>query len=559
MAIGIGRLSYEMMPDMLSETSNANTRPKQNGLWTNLLDVEKFVKVNNLQEITNPVMLDRQAFTADGILSNEIFGISQYDRKNRFAYIDLHGHYMYPLAAVKLAAYDRVLSDVLYARGRYRLTSEGTLVEDENGDSGPEFLYKIWGKVKVREKTTETTKEIQKFFENPRDKLFCTKYPVIPPFYRDINVSSTSSSKSSNIINSKYNNIISYTQSISQYTDTFSGMTRITQARVQTLLVDIYQELMIKTVKGQPSKFGMLRRSMAGKNLPYTARLVITAPNLNKTSLDRVQTKFGYVTIPLAYICSLFMPFMVHELKEYFEAQFIRGGKVPVVGQDGNIVHTTFTETYDENQISGMINKFINSPGTRFDPVKTPLDINGQRYNMAITGRFNKDNTTFARAATYTDILYIIAERVASDKHVYVTRYPLDNPNGQSPYRIIVSTTSETQPVTIGNKVYEYYPIIKGDPLNVFLATGQISNTMLGPMGGDYDGDQVSVKACWTKESNEDAERYINSNAYVLNMQGKCMRDMSKDFLLTQYLLTNIEEPKYLTADCNVAAPKYAI
>lgn len=73
------------------------------------------------------------------------------------------------------------------------------------------------------------------------------------------------------------------------------------------------------------------------------------------------------------------------------------------------------------------------------------------------------------------------------------------------------------------------------------------------------DGDTVSVKACWTKEANEDAERYINSNAYVLNVQGKCMREMSKDFLLTQYLLTNTEKKNLLTADCNVVQPKYAI
>jgi len=34
---------------------------------------------------------------------------------------------------------------------------------------------------------------------------------------------------------------------------------------------------------------------------------------------------------------------------------------------------------------------------------------------------------------------------------------------------------------------------------------------------------------------------------------------MSKDFLLTQYLLTNIANTKYLTEDCNVIGPKYAV
>ena len=40
--------------------------------------------------------------------------------------------------------------------------------------------YQIWGKVKVKDKDTITTKEIQKYYEQDRDILFCTKFPVIP-------------------------------------------------------------------------------------------------------------------------------------------------------------------------------------------------------------------------------------------------------------------------------------------------------------------------------------------------------------------------------------------
>lgn len=551
-----------MVPCSIRESHDYSPTPpakKPKGLWINLLDIERFINVNNLQPVTNPVFIDKRTFTTDGVLSNAIFGVSQYDRKNRFAYIDLAPyHYMNPLAAVKLASYDRKLSDVLYARGTYKLTKEGALVEDPNGDSGPEFLYRIWGKVRVKEKTTETTKEVQAFFEQGRDRLFLTKFPVIPPFYRDINMNDSSSSKSSNIINSKYSSIISYTQSMAMYTNTFGSMTRLTQARVQTHLVDIYQELMVKEVKGQPSKFGMLRRSLAGKNLPYTARLVITAPNLNKSSLSQVQVKFGYATIPLAYICSLFMPFMIHNLKEYFESEFLRAGKYPVMDSEGKVRYTTFQESYDENAITGMINKFINSPGTRFDTIYTPQDVDGKRYPMMVTGRFNKDNTSFSRKATFTDILYIVAMRTVADKHVYITRYPMDNPNGQNPYRIIVSTTNETKPVTIGDTVYEHYPVIKGDPMNAFMSTGQFSNTMIGPMGADFDGDQVSVRACWTKEANADAERTINSNSYVINIQGKNMREITKDFLLTQYMLTNPEDA-VIDHECNKVQPKYKI
>lgn len=462
---------------------------KQNGLTLGLLDMDAFITANALKPVTNPIYLDRMNFTPDGLLSNEIFGVSSIERRQRFSYIHLGGyHYLHPLAALKLQNYDRRMVDIMYARKRYRLTKEGDLVVDEEkGETGVDFLYRIWGKVKVKDKTTEGTKEIQKFFEKPAKELFYTDWPVIPAFYRDVNLSESSASKSTNVINSKYSSLISYSQSLESYASAFGNMTALTQGRVQTLLVDIYQELMVKTVKGQPSKFGMLRRSLAGKNLPYTARLVITAPNLQAESAGRVPVRFGYATIPLAYVCALFMPFMIHELKNFFEAQFIQAGRVQAIDDKGKEVNTTFNESFDESQITAMINKYINSPSTRFEEVKTPPDQNGKTYTMRLVGRFNKNNSTLDRAATYTDILYIVANRVAKDKHVYITRYPIDNPYNQNPYRILISTTNDTEPVTIGNEVYEFYPTIKGDPLNVFTSTAQFSNTMIHNMGADFD------------------------------------------------------------------------
>ena len=509
MALGVGTLKFEMLSDEelfgnwdkpvtsdqkpILEAAAAQTPtyrgPK--GLYTDLMDVEKFIRLNSLQEVTNPIMLNKNMPTPDGVLSYEIFGTSQNDRRNRMAYIDLHGHYMHPLAATKLASYDRRLSRILYSQGKWKLTSSGDLEEDtsEEGqsgyDTGPEFLYSIWGKIKVKDKETITTKEIQKFFEKDRDILFLTKFPVIPAFYRDINTQSNTSTKSSAIINSMYNSLISYTQSMEMYTD-FTNMARLSQAKVQNILVDIYKHLMVETVKGQPSKFGMLRRSMMGKNVNYSARLVISAPVLRKSSYQDVQVKFGYAAVPLGYTLSCFFPFMVHHLKRFFDQEFIQAGKYQVKDKDGKIISVTFTSSYDENDITSMITKFINSPSSRFDPVLTPPDTAGNRYPMVITGRFGKDNTTITnRKATLTDVMYIVAHRVVQDKHVFVTRYPLDNYNGQYPAKVEVASTTRTEPAIIGETMYPFYPICEGDPSNAFIDTLQFSNTYLGPMGGD--------------------------------------------------------------------------
>lgn len=458
------------------------------GLQIGNMDVDKFVSINNLQEVTNPIMLIRNLPTPDGVLSYEIFGVSQADRKTRMAYIDLKGHYMRPIAAKKLRAYDRRLSDILYSTKRYTLTKEGDLVvDDENGRTGPEYLYEIWGKVKTKDKNTIITKELQTYFSADRKALFVTKLPVIPAFLRDVNTQDGGSKLSSATINGPYCSIISYCQNMDQFTDTFTMMKYITQARVQTLLVEIYDQFIIKEVKGDPSKFGMLRRFLLSKSIDYSARLVISAPVLTRDTVDDVQVKFGYATIPLAYTCSCFFPFIVHHMKKFFDAEFLQGGKQEIRNPEtGETEYFTINESYDENFITRMVTKYINSPASRFDPVYIPSNSTGKKLQMTITGRFMKDNTTFSRGATLTDVLYIVACRAVADKHVYVTRYPLDNYNGQFAARIIISSTVKTKPAMVGETIYQFYPVIEGDPANAFVDTMQFSNTYLGPMGGDW-------------------------------------------------------------------------
>jgi len=460
------------------------------GLFANLLDVDKFVSINRLQSCDNPVYIDRNAPTADGVLSYEIFGSSTFERQNRMAYIDLSPHhYMTPLAAATLNSYDRTLNKILYSQGRYRF-EDGKLIEDfVNGESGPDFLYEIWGKVKVKDKETITTKEVQKFFEVPREQLFIDKFPIIPAFYRDLNVSGEGAyiKKSSNVINSQYSSMIAYTKTLRKYTDTFGHMANLTQSRIQSVMVDIYNALMVQQVKGKPSKFGLIRRAMQGKNVNYSARLVISSPILQRSSYRDVMVKFGTAVVPLAYTITCFFPFVVHHMKRFFDQEFLQGGKYPYLDDQKQLRYTTITRSYSENEITDMITHYLNVPADRHNTVLTPEDVQGRRFPMLITGKFGQENTTITRLATITDILYIVAKIATEDKHVFITRYPLDNYNGQWPGRVEISTTVRTTPAIIGNKYYPFFPICEGDPANNFIDTLQFSNTMLGAMNGDYE------------------------------------------------------------------------
>ena len=459
------------------------------GLRVDILDVGKFIEANSLQNsiVSNPHYMVRGYPTPDGVLSYEIFGSTVDERKMRMGIIDLHGYYMKPLAAKKLASYDRKLNEILYSTAKYRLEKDTLVKDDVMGRTGPSYLYEIWGKYKAKEKQSIATKEVEKYFQQSRDVLFTRYYPIIPAYFRDTNTQ-TGSKMSMADLNSIYARIITMAENLHAFSDMFELMRPQTEARLQSAIVEIYDKLMIEKVKGSPSKFGMIRSYWQSKSVTYTARLVITAPNLLTDSVDDTQVKFGYALVPLSYVCSTYLPFIIHELKNYFDSVFIRHGKVPAYDIDTkSIKYIDIEESYDEDDIVNMVTKFLNSPSSRFDKVPIPGTQNsGNPMYMTLVGRSLKDATTFNRAATYTDILYIIAKKVSEDKHYYCTRYPLDNYNGQFPTRIEVSSTIKTMPVQIGEETYQFFPTLTDDPANAFVETLCFSNTYLSAIGGDW-------------------------------------------------------------------------
>ena len=62
-----------------------------------LFDTKEFIDINHLKEVTNPVLFQRGDVPhPDGLVSNQIFGVTVQSRKNTFAYIDLQGHFFHP-------------------------------------------------------------------------------------------------------------------------------------------------------------------------------------------------------------------------------------------------------------------------------------------------------------------------------------------------------------------------------------------------------------------------------------------------------------------------------
>ena len=95
------------------------------------------------------------------------------------------------------------------------------------------------------------------------------------------------------------------------------------------------------------------------------------------------------------------------------------------------------------------------------------------------------------RPLTKTDLLYLAANDVLKDKHIVVTRYPVDNAHNMFIAKCKPISTTQTERVMINGEIFEYYPHIdRSTPRNrmhiKFIDSTQFSNSHLAGMNGDY-------------------------------------------------------------------------
>lgn len=459
----------------------------------NIFNATKFVEINNLKEVSNPVMLENGSVpTSDGLFSYEIFGRpGSKDRKETFAYIDLGGHYFHPLVLKVLKRLNRKFEDCISGFGTFKITADGELVEDENApeeNTGLEFLYKNWTKLKFKNTNSiDRESRIKMISALNRDEAFMNKQIVIPCFYRDINFLNSDSGKlSHDEVNDKYTKLIRLVKSNAQ--NELGGLSFIgnsTKSNIQFLLVDIY-EYFTGQIKG---KNGVFHKFVMGKSIEYGVRTVISSPIYTAERYEDMQVKMDYAGVPLSQCCVTFFPFIRKWVSDFFQKNF--GYRSIVQDRKKELkTSTKVLDYYTFDVITKYITNFTKSPSDRFNPVVIPTDDGDKNYYLKLD---YETGEPMKRPMTWTDLLYMAAYDVCKDKHVYITRYPLTDYFGIYPSKINVLSTVKTQEITVNGIHYKNYPVIdlnteKSRVGNNFIDAMQLPNVMCPALGADYDG-----------------------------------------------------------------------
>lgn len=101
---------------------------------------------------------------------------------------------------------------------------------------------------------------------------------------------------------------------------------------------------------------------------------------------------------------------------------------------------------------------------------------------------------------------------------------------------------------------YQYYPKIREEDIgkdtsNSFIDTLRFSNLYLSGIGGDYDGDQVTCKGAYLRETNDELRDFMTSKENFLDFGCNPLRDSTADVIQSIYALTKVLSDVKLTKD----------
>ena len=533
---------------------------KVDHLKLELLDIDRFIKVNECKEITDTSFYSRDNIpTPGGLLSNEIFGITQADRAGIFAYINLNQYFIDPSCYKCWTKIDSKVRDVVHKNGTFAIDSNGYIVDDPNGKNGIKFLKDNIDKIKFKSSESIRRDLRIKYLELNRDKMFINKYIVIPPFYRDTNTGKRSVGVGG--INKLYQQLMISINGLKTTQDYGFDMSGPMEGKAQELILAIYDwfsgnsNATIQTDEGVgiSGKTGILRRAALSKTTNYAARLVISAPNVRENRPEDLMVNYDFSAIPLHAALACFRPFVQFFVRKFFESEFIGTESYPVMMKNGETKYITPNNPlieFNDERIVVEMERFIHSKNDRLRPIILH-DENDKEYYMQFKGNYTNDKLEgegiYTRTLTWCDVFYVAACRAVKDKMAIITRYPVDINFNSIVTQLVISSTTETEPMYYNNEFFKYYPKIREDDIGkstdyTFIDTMRICNIYLPGMTGDYDGDTVTVKGIYTEEANKELKEFANNKVNFTSMQSNNIRSSAEQVAQSVYNLTLILE-----------------
>jgi len=526
-------------------------------------EITKIVDYNNIKEVYDPIYLNMDMMpTAGGVFSYEIFGKSPYDRKNTFAYINLGKKYMQPVIYTMLKVMKRNIVKCLDSTGKFNII-DGEMVKDPNGISGVDFVYKNWNKLRFEygENPSPVKKtKVDLINKMTRDEIFTDKWLVIPPFYRDLNMSDVASGKLFiDDLNKYYIKLINLTRNnINNATMDLDFVSNKVDALINAQLLIIYQYFQGKLAK----KKGIIKDKLLKKVIDYSSRGILSVASKTHNKPTDVPVTYDTTGLPLPHVISLYFPILVsliHDvihayIKSHVHKMYVLNSKNELVSRDiSNDEIINIENNYTHDKIELVLKKLIRDHDFRLSYIEFKYNKKDVAY---LAYDFKNDILPEESLVnvqgkpirlTWLELLSKVAHaNLLPGKMIVLTRYPMEHFHNILFSRVRMLTVDNITNFA-GCLTFPILVREKDGTINKHnvqhMDTIQVASAYLKDIGGDFDGDSVSVRSLYSKEANIEAEQLMKKKIGMLNVDGSGARHVINEGVLGLYLLTK-RQPK---------------
>lgn len=503
-----------------------------------LLNVDEFIKRNNIQEVTSHMMYEPNttSFHPEGLFSETIFkSMMSEERYYTFGYISLNSEIIQPMIYDVLkqlkSTYIKILTGQIYVKIDSK-TKQFIVVDrdDKNAQTGYNFFVKNIYKISLDPVISDIKQGYLKTFQKYQKLklLTCKRLIVVPAGLREVVENTKSISKDD--VNNNYMAILSLTQSLPK-DNTDNDIYNTIKSNIQTKIFEIYNYY-FHVFEG---KRGYMKDKLGSRQVTFGTRNVLSIDIKNSASPDDPKNlKSTEVKLSLYQTVKAFQPFIIKALKDFFE-EFIPVDSITATVLNPN----TYIKKYidisnieknrfiDIEKLEGFVNK-LKYKFFKESPI-TINDINGKIHPLAFVYKdvrtiyfsnnieeleeylgksLDRKNISLL---TWVELVYIIlCKYIVMKKHAFITRYPVIQPESIKPLLVKVATTIETKKrfykdIKTGESILApEYPIIG----KKYSETMVINQLVLSGFGSDVDGDMLNAVGIWGDDSNEELKKF---------------------------------------------------
>ena len=520
------------------------------------------VKLDNatvvgLGRVTTGKIFDTtNAFHSEGLFSVEVFGpVGSETRNRKFGRIDLNIEVIHPLIYQTILSlksfYGQIMDGTALAIWNPK-TREFEKSIDPKAGTGFNFFMKHIKELKFEETESEHREfKIKLFNKTIKDGTATMKHQlVMPAGLRDYTVDKNGKPQEDEV-NGYYRKIL--------------AQANLIDPNISSRNPDLYDSAAIGIQKAISSLYDYIMTLLDGKNKLVldkwvsrktfnSTRNVITSYIDKSTGLhDKRRLGYNDCLVGIHQFARASAPKSLYEIKSKYIRDIFPDNStsayltnVKTLKRE-EVLNTHVQKDYDLWTSSDGLEKVISMLGS-LDVRSEPILVNKGKHYLGLIYRDSKCfkffqdidelpeflDKTKVRPVTLSEFIYMSIYHMDGQYPGLATRYPITGYGSIYPVMVKLTTTNDTDILyELNHEWQETENIAYGFPIltSGYFNTMVVHHSHLGALGGDFDGDVLSLTMTLSDESKDEITKFLKKKEYYVNDRGELVFSNATDVL----------------------------